>query len=249
MHDFSGKSAFISGAASGMGRSSAIALAGAGASVALLDYDAGGLSETVAMIEAKGGKAISRHGDVADEAAVSALADEAAARFGAIHLGVNAAGREPVFVNLHEMDLGDWQRNLDTNLTGVFLCMKHQIRHMRQGGSGGSIVNLSSIAGTKSGPNLSVYAAAKRGVTALTGCAAVENGKHGIRVNCILPGGIKTPMLDRSSPAEVEAYMQHCALGMLGMPEDIANAVNFLLSDDARYITGQVFAVDGGITA
>ncbi|HEX5805918.1 MAG TPA: SDR family NAD(P)-dependent oxidoreductase [Macromonas sp.] len=248
MNDFAGKVAYVTGAASGMGRQCAISLAQQGAAVALLDYDAQGLQATHALIEQAGGRVMSRQGDVADEAVVQGLADAAVAQFGGLHIGVNAAGREPKFVNLHEMELADWQRNLDTNLTGVYLCMKHQIRHMRAGG-GGSIVNLSSVAGKKSGPNLSVYAAAKRGVTALTGCAAVENGPHGIRVNCILPGGIQTPMLDRSSPAEVAAYVQLAVLGRLGQPQEIADAVLFLASDKSSYITGQIFAVDGGITA
>ncbi|MET0985312.1 MAG: SDR family NAD(P)-dependent oxidoreductase [Steroidobacteraceae bacterium] len=248
MSEFKGKVAFISGAASGMGRQCALSLAEHGAAVALLDYDSDNLATTHAAIERAGGKVISRHGDVADEDAVRGLAEEAARVFGGLHIGVNAAGREPKFVQLHELELSDWLRNLEINLTGVYLCMKHQIRLMRASG-GGSIVNLSSVAGKKSGPNLSVYAAGKRGVTALTGCAAVENGVHKIRVNCILPGGIQTPMLDRSSPAEVQAYMQLCALGRLGQPQEIADAVMFLVSDRAAYITGQVFAVDGGITA
>jgi NAD(P)-dependent dehydrogenase (short-subunit alcohol dehydrogenase family) len=248
MSEFAGKVAFISGAASGMGRQCALSLAQRGAAVALLDCDRDNLVLTHQTIERSGGRVISRHGDVTDEDAVATLADDAARTFDGLHIGVNAAGREPKFLNIHELELKDWQRNLDTNLTGVFLCMKHQIRLMRSGG-GGSIVNLSSVAGKKSGPNLSVYAAAKRGVTALTGCAAVENGAYNIRVNCILPGGIQTPMLDRSSPAEVQAYMQLCALGRLGQPQDIAEAVMFLASDRAAYITGQVFAVDGGITA
>jgi NAD(P)-dependent dehydrogenase (short-subunit alcohol dehydrogenase family) len=248
MNEFEGKVAFVSGAASGMGRQCAVSLAEQGAAVALLDYDSDGLAGVHAEIERAGGRVVSCAADVADEMAVQGLAEQAVREFGGLHVGVNAAGREPMFLKIHEMELADWQRNLDTNLTGVYLCMKYQIRFMRDNG-GGSIVNLSSVAGKKSGPNLSVYAAAKRGVTALTGCAAVENGEHGIRVNCVLPGGIQTPMLDRSSPDEVQAYMQLCALGRLGQPLDIANAVMFLASDRAAYITGQVFAVDGGITA
>ena len=246
-----GKVVLITGAGGGLGRQMALDFAREGAAVVVSDIDAQSGEMTVDQVRGQGGRAAFCRADVGDEREVEALVRYAVKTFGGLHGAVNNAGIEPDFVPFHELSLANWEQNLRVNLTGVFLCMKHEITHMRANG-GGSIVNISSVAAAKSVPGTHVYATAKRGVLALTSCAAVENGAQQIRVNAILPGGIATRMLEDSSkgnPDVVQAFLNSVPLGRFGQPENIAQAAQWLLSDAAGYVNGQYLAVDGGLTA
>lgn len=244
------KVALVTGAGGGIGRRMAQVFAREGAAVVISDIDVHSGEETLDLVRSGGGRAAFCRADVGDEREVEALLRHTLKTFDGLHCAVNNAGVEPDFVPIHELSLANWEQNLRVNLTGVFLCMKHEIAHMRE--RGGSIVNISSVAAEKSVAGVHVYAAAKRGVLSLTSCAAIENGPQQIRVNAIMPGGIATRMLDDSekgNPEVVQAFLRSVPLGSFGQPEHIAQAALWLLSDAACYVTGQYLAVDGGITA
>lgn len=246
-----GKVALITGSGSGIGRATAMLFAREGGKVVVSDINVAGGEETVAMIRAAGGEARFHACDVGDEASVRSLIEFASAAYGALDVAINNAGIEPDFVPFHELSLAEWDKNIRVNLTGVFLCMKHEIAWMRDHG-GGSIVNISSVAAAKSVSGVHVYAAAKRGVLSLTSCGAVEAGPRNIRVNAIMPGAIATRMLEDSekgNPEVVQAFLKGTPLGRFGETDNIAQAALWLASDASCYVTGQYLAVDGGITA
>lgn len=245
------KVALITGSGAGIGRSIAQLFAREGCSVVVSDIDVAGGEQTVELIRAQNGKAAFITADVGDESDQEKLVQFSLSTFGGLHVAVNNAGIEPDFVLMHELTLAGWERNLRVNLTGVFLGMKHQIRHMMDYG-GGAIVNISSIAAAKSTAKSHSYASSKRGILALTSCAAIEYGAHNIRVNAVMPGATMTRMLEeteRTSPGILNNFAASIPLGHIGQPEQIAQAVLWLSSDAANYVTGQHFSVDGGITA
>jgi NAD(P)-dependent dehydrogenase (short-subunit alcohol dehydrogenase family) len=247
----SNKVAVVTGSGAGIGRGIARLFARHGGAVVVSDIDVNGGKETVELIRAEGGSASFLETDVTREADLQRLVRTAVDNYGGLHAAVNNAGVEPDFVMLHELTLSGWERNMRVNLTGVFLGMKHQIAHMMNNG-GGSIVNISSIAAAKSVPKNHSYAAAKRGMLALTAGAAIEYGPHKIRVNAVLPGATMTRMLTETNahdPSILQSFAASIPLGTFAEPDDIAQAVLWLSSDAARYVTGQYFAVDGGVTA
>jgi NAD(P)-dependent dehydrogenase (short-subunit alcohol dehydrogenase family) len=241
-----GKAALVTGAASGIGRASALAFAREGARVVLCDLDERG--EGVAEeIRKTGGDARFVRCDVADEGAVTALVRTVVDAHGRIDCAHNNAGITGALGQIHDVDLEGFERTLRVNLTSMFLCMKHEIRAMRAQGSG-AIVNTSSGAGLIPTPGLSPYCASKHGLLGLTKTAALENAKTGVRVNAICPGAIDTPMLQRfmGVDASVEKLIRAGQPGgRLGLPEEIAEAAVWLCSDRASFVSGESMLVDG----
>jgi len=232
--DLSGRAALITGAASGIGRASAVAFSSAGASVALLDIDAGGLADTAAAVRAAGSRAEVL---VADVRAVGSAVDA----FGRLDAAHNNAGVPGPYVPLDEYEEEDFLRILQVDLAGVWRCMRAEIRHMRSQRSG-AIVNTSSMLGAAAMPDNCAYVAAKHGVDGLTRAAALELGGAGIRVNAVAPGVTRTGMTSAVSDELLGAV----PLGRIAEPEEIAAAAVWLCSPEASYITGSVLVADGG---
>jgi NAD(P)-dependent dehydrogenase (short-subunit alcohol dehydrogenase family) len=249
-----GKAALVTGGASGIGRATALAMSKEGARVAVSDRAEAGIAETVALINAAGGQAIAIGGDVTKEADVAAMVARTVAAFGKIDCAFNNAGISgravgPVGQRTHEMSRESFDGMLAVNLTGVFLCMKHEIEQMLKQGTGGAIVNTASIAGLVGLPTASHYVAAKHGVVGITKTAAMEYGKDKIRVNCVNPGYIKTPMTDETMKTRYDDLMTKVPMNRLGMPEEIAEAVVWMCSDKASFMTGASHIIDGGYYA
>ena len=242
-----GKVALVTGAASGIGRASALAFAREGARVSVSDVDEPGGAATVEAIVAAGGEALFVRADLAEEAAVEALVRRTLEAFGRLDCAHNNAGITGAVGNLETIELAGFERTLRNNLTSVFLCMKHELRVMRAQGSG-AIVNTASGAGVIATPALSPYCASKHAVLGLTKTAALENARSGVRVNAVLPGAIDTPMLRRfmGIGSEVERLIRAGQPGgRLGEPAEIAEAVVWLCSDRASFVSGASLLVDG----
>ena len=251
MLDLSDKIALVTGAGRGIGRASAVALAAAGADVVVNDVNAEGAARVATAIEAQGRRAVAKIVSVADYAAVEKMVDEVWDEFGPIDILVNNAG---IYLfhegGLDSMPLETWHGILDVNLHGVFHCTRAVLRHMKPRQAGGKIVNISSILSQAAHFETSSYHVAKAGINALTRCLAVDLAPYKINVNAIGPGAIATEGLGSTLGEEVvEAYRDRIPWGARGRAEDIAGAVVFLASDEARYITGQFLAVDGGYMA
>lgn len=246
-----GKVALVTGGASGIGAAAAVLYAQAGAKVVVSDVDGKGGNDTVAAIVNAGGEGVFILTDVSKEDEVARMVAFVVDKYGHLDCAFNNAGILGVPSPLAEMTLDNWQRLQDVNLRSVWLCMKHEITQMLKSGSG-AIVNTSSVAGLKAIPTMSHYVAAKHGVAGLTKTAAVEYAKAGIRVNAICPGHIYTPMMNSffRSVEDREAHEAGCCpMGRHGRPEEIGELAIWLSSDKASYLTGQVIAVDGGLTA
>lgn len=239
--DLSGRAALVTGAASGIGRASAVAFASAGASVALLDIDADGLMDTAAAVRAAGTRAEVLVADVRDLQAVTGAVGRAVAAFGRLDAALNNAGVPGPYVPLDEYSEEDFMRILQVDLAGVWRCMRAEIRQMRRQGSG-AIVNTSSMLGAAAMPDNGAYIAAKHGVNGLTRAAALELGGTGIRVNAIAPGVTRTGMTSAVS----DDLLRTVPLGRIAEPGEIAAAAVWLCSPEASYITGSVLAADGG---
>jgi NAD(P)-dependent dehydrogenase (short-subunit alcohol dehydrogenase family) len=248
-----GRSALVTGGASGIGRATALAMVREGARVAVADRSADGAAETVDMINKGGGQAIAIAADVGNEGEVQAMVARTVDAFGRLDCAFNNAGIAPRHVGpagqrTHEMSRQSFDGMLAVNLTGVFLCMKHEIAHML-GHGGGAIVNTASIAGLVGLPSAANYVAAKHGVVGLTKTAALEYAPDNIRVNCVNPGYIKTPMTDPGMAERYERLMTRVPMHRLGLPEEIAEAVVWLCSDRASFMSGACHVVDGGYYA
>lgn len=242
------KIVLVSGAASGIGRAAARLFATEGATVVGADLDAEGGAETAALIESDGGKGEFRSVDVTDEAQVAALVDGIVADHGRLDAAFNNAGVNDESRPFHELDKADWDRMIEINLTSVFLCMKHELAHMVARGEG-AIVNTSSGAGLTPAPGMPHYTAAKHGVLGLTKAASAEYAGQGIRINAVLPGMTRTPMIEswfESNPDIAKYVLRSMPGGKLGEPEQVARAAVWLCSDQADWVGGLSMIVDGG---
>jgi NAD(P)-dependent dehydrogenase (short-subunit alcohol dehydrogenase family) len=249
---FSGKVALVTGGASGIGRACAQLFAKVGASVVVSDVALEGGHETVRLIEEDGGEASFVETDVSKAAQVEALVGRTVEIYGRLDYAFNNAGIEgSMATNTADYSEEDWDRVIAINLKGVWLCMKHEIPQMlRQGG--GSIVNNSSVEGLVGLEGTSAYAASKHGVVGLTKTAALEYAQSGIRINAVCPGLIRTPMVERYSRGDAEIEAQFAAVepvGRMGTPEEVAEAVVWLCSEAASFVTGHAMAVDGAYVA
>jgi NAD(P)-dependent dehydrogenase (short-subunit alcohol dehydrogenase family) len=244
-----GKVGLVTGAGGGIGRATALAFAREGAAVAVADVDARGGAETRHLVEAAGGRAIFVRADVSDEAAVAALVRATCEAFGALHCASNNAARGAGFRVLTEVAREDWDRALAVTLTGVWLCLKHEIPALLASG-GGAIVNVASVSGMRGEATQAAYSAAKGGVLALTKSAAAEWAQQGIRVNAICPGGIRTEAIEayfEHAPGIREATVAVHAMRRLGEPGEIADAIAWLCSERASFVTGHALVADGGV--
>jgi len=246
-----GKSALVTGAASGIGRATALLFASEGARVLVCDRDEAGGRETMQKIAAAGGTARFAPTDVTREPEVEAAVAAALEAFGRLDCAVNCAGVTGAGGVLHEIELAGWAHTLDVNLTGVFLSMKHEIAAMVKQGSG-SVVNIASGAGFIAVPGLGPYCATKHAVLGLTKTAAVENARTGVRVNAICPGSIDTPMLRASIsnlPGMEKMVLASQPGGRFGRPEEIAEAAVWLCSERASFVSGTSMSVDAASVA
>jgi NAD(P)-dependent dehydrogenase (short-subunit alcohol dehydrogenase family) len=249
-----GKAALVTGGASGIGRATSLAMSREGARVAVADRTEEGAAATVALINAAGGQALAIGGDVTNENDVAAMVARTVAAFGRIDCAFNNAGIAgravgPGGQRTHELSEASFNGMLAVNLTGVFLCLKHEVAQMLKQGGGGAIVNTASIAGVVGLPMASHYVSAKHGVVGLTKTAAMEYAQDGIRVNCVNPGYIKTPMTDETMQTRYEQLMAKVPMNRLGEAEEIAEAVVWMCSDKASFMTGASHIIDGGYYA
>jgi 2-hydroxycyclohexanecarboxyl-CoA dehydrogenase len=243
------KVAIVTGAASGLGRGIALAMAREGARVAVVDLNEAGAKETVEAIARAGGEAGAWRADISDRARIEAVVGEVIARWGAVHILVNNAGLDRVgpFVESPE---SDWDLILRVNLKGPIVCTRAVLDSMTKQGYG-KIVNIASDAGRVGSTGEAVYSAAKGGIIAFTKTIAREMARHRINVNCICPGPSDTPLFAEvaaGNPKLAESLKRVIPFGRLGTPEDLAPAVVFFASDESGFVTGQTLSVSGGLT-
>ncbi|MDB5907855.1 MAG: uncharacterized protein JWP34_1969 [Massilia sp.] len=249
---FEGQVVLVTGAAGGIGRATALAFGRASACVVVADVSVDGGHATAAMIVEAGGKALFVQTNVTRAAEVEALIDKTVSYYGRLDCAFNNAGIEEEHLALAETDESMFDRIMNVNVKGTWLCMKYQIRQMLKQEGGGSIVNTASVAGLVGAPTQAVYAASKHAVVGMTKTAAAEYGRDGIRVNSVCPGVINTPMMARAldrDPAREKKLRNLHPIGRFGEATEIANAALWLCSEQASFVTGHQLAVDGGLTA
>ena len=249
---FRGKVALVTGGSTGIGRATAIDFAKKGASVVVADVNIEEGNKTVALIEKVHGNALFVQVDVSQAKGVQDMIAQTMKTYGRLDFACNNAGVEGVSAPLAEMKNSDWQRVINVNLTGVFLCMKYEILEMLKSG-GGSIVNMASILGQVGFANAAAYTAAKHGILGLTKVGALEYSAMGIRINAVCPAFIDTPMLDRAGITSDETVRKSMEgmhpIGRLGEPEEIAKVVTWLCTPDASFVAGEGLLIDGGYVA
>lgn len=251
---FEGKVAVVTGAATGIGRATALAFAREGASVVLADVNAEAMNETARAIESAGGSGLAVLADVSRGEDARGIASDAVDHFGAVDYLVASAGIQ-TYGTVVDTDEDTWDRTLAVNLKGVYLAAKYCIPEMIKRG-GGAIVNVASVQGLQSQPNVAAYAASKGALIAMTRTMALDHAGDGIRVNSLCPGSIHTPLLrfaaDTYSPEDplgaIEEWGKLHALGRVGQPEEMAEVALFLVSDAASFMTGATVVADGGLT-
>ena len=241
------KTAIITGGASGIGRAAALLFAREGAQVVIADLNVDGGQQTADLIEQQGGTALFAEVNVSDSNQVKDLISVTVENFGKLDILFNNAGIGNPNVKSVDLEEEDWDQIIDINLKGVFLGIKHAVPEMKKTG-GGAIINTSSLLGIKGQKYLAAYNASKAGVILLTKNAALEYGKDHIRVNAIAPGVIDTQIIEgwKKDERKWPIISRANALGRIGTPEEVANAVLFLASDEASFITGATLSVDGG---
>jgi NAD(P)-dependent dehydrogenase (short-subunit alcohol dehydrogenase family) len=241
------KTAIITGGASGIGRAAALRFAAEGAQLVIADVNGDGGRETVQLIEQQGGSALFFKTNVSDSKQVRELVSTTVEAYGKLDILFNNAGIGNPDVKSVDLEEEDWDRVIDINLKGVFLGIKHAVPELKKAG-GGAIINTSSLLGIKGQKYLAAYNASKAGVILLTKNAALEYGRDNIRVNAIAPGVIDTQIIEgwKSDERKWPIISRANALGRIGTPEEVANAVLFLASDEASFITGATLSVDGG---
>jgi NAD(P)-dependent dehydrogenase (short-subunit alcohol dehydrogenase family) len=238
----------VTGAGQGIGRAIAMSYASEGASVVVADFNEAMGNETVKLITETGGNAAFVHGDVSKEDSVKAMVDAVVATYGRLDIACNSAAVSRGSGPIHEFERGVFDQTLEMCLTNTWLCMKYEVAAMLATG-GGAIVNISSNAALRGQAYNTAYAAAKGGVNILTKSSAAEYGGKGIRINAVSPGVIRTPGVEQyfeEQPDMAEGLKKAAVMNRLGEPEEIAEAVTFLSSDRASFITGQILSVDGG---
>ena len=242
---FTGKVAFITGAAGGIGRAAAVAFAAERACVAILARTEDALKDTAAAVKNLGAEVLAIGCDVSKPEQVEAAVQQVVERFGRLDVAFNNAGVENKAAPLHKIELEEWDRILDINLRGTFVCMKHELAQMvRQGG--GVVVNTSSGAGIRGVAGGASYAASKFAIIGMTKSAALDYATQNIRVNAVLPGNIETAMMDRFTGGDIQLAIDLEPVGRLGKPEEIAEAVLWMASDLGGFVTGSSIVVDGG---
>src|SRR5207237_89782 len=246
---FENKVALVTGAASGLGLATAKAFAESGAAVVLADWNEEAVRAAADGLAARSHKVLAVRCDGSDDAEVEAMVKQTVAKFGRLDAAYNNAGVQNVLAETADSPRDDYDRIMAINLRGVWSCMKFELQQMRKQGSG-AIVNCSSLVGLVGGAERGIYHASKHGVLGFTKSAALEYAAHGIRINAVCPGLIWTPMVDQMVAAgqgeAMKAMEKSVPMGRVGRPEEIANAVLWLCSEDASYMTGQCISVGGG---
>ncbi|MFF8655117.1 SDR family NAD(P)-dependent oxidoreductase [Streptomyces huasconensis] len=248
----SGKVAMVTGASSGIGAAAARLFAAEGAAVVLVGRRKDRLDDIVDTIRGAGGRAVAAAADVESDIEVERAVAIAVDTFGGLDAAFNNAGYATAGTPLHEIDDEVYERTLGTNLRGVWNCLRHQVPVMLASGSGGSIVNTSSVAGLKATGASAAYVAAKHAVIGLTRAAAQDYARQGVRVNALVVGNTRTEMMDKvleASPALEETFLSHSMQHRMSAPAEVAEAAAWLCSDRSSFVTGTAMAVDGGATA
>lgn len=246
-----GKVCIVTGGTSGIGRDTAILFAKAGTKVVVAGRREAEGQETVDRVHAAGGDAFFVKTDVSKAAEVDRLVHKTVEKFGALDIAFNNAGIEGSLSPIAEQSEADWDNTIDINLKGTWLCLKYEIQQMLKQGRGGAIVNMASIAGLMGSSGFATYCASKHGVMGLTKSAALETARNGIRINVVCPAVIETPMGERVFGApDIKPYaISLHPLGRFGKPMEVAEAVLWMCSDRASFMTGQSLVLDGGFLA